>query len=81
MKLLIAAIAVGLLATGASAQTTVTKTVVTPTHETTMTRTQTAQHTVVSGDDKRHHRHNRKCYNQWRNGKKVHICRTRHNHM
>ncbi len=93
MKLLIG-IAAGLLATGALAQSTTTTTQSTTTKppmemnrttgsvmhnsnmtSSTMRKTGSVTHTTMRGNHKMH----RKCYTQMRHGKKVHVCRTRHN--
>jgi hypothetical protein len=64
MKLIIA-LAAGLLATGASA-------------ETTMTRTTTARHVEMNDDDmRRHHvKMHRVCKVKWRNHHRIRTCRT-----
>ena len=96
MKLLIG-IAAGLIATGALAQSTTTTTSQSTTtkppaemnrstgsvvHNSTTTsstvrKTGSVTHTATRAP----HRTNRKCYTQMRNGKKVRVCRTRHNSL
>lgn len=73
MKIMIA-LAAGLLATGASAQTTVTTTRTTPTHQSTVVRTSESRHMEMR--DHPRTRVKRVCHNRWRHGHRVRVCRT-----
>ena len=88
MKILIA-LAAGMLATGALAQSTMSTTTTTNSmapstmdhHEMKTTMRHSDSH--MSGDRgmMMRHRHYRKCYMQMRHGHRVKVCRMRHNMM
>ena len=73
MKILIA-LGASIVATAAFAQTTVTTTRTTPTHETTTVRT--SERTHVEAREEARPRTHRVCKTKWRNHKRIRICRT-----
>ena len=90
MKILIA-IAAGMIATGALAQSTMTTMTTTnnmapSTMEHRQMKTTIRHSETHMSDDRDHmmmmrHHHHRKCYMQMRHGRRVQVCRTRYNMM